>query len=266
LTRRGTARLRPARQYRPGLWRTFILTGTSAAVIVGLVVAGQLGAGQNEPASTRLHQAAVPHRIARTAAQLVAYATSAAAAGPAFAPRPHQWIYAKELVATSSAGQTGYLHGPPDHRVITQTWLRVDGRAQAYLVHGKLVINRLGPGSPVLQPAGWPSGRYRYFLSLPTRPARLKTVILANIKAQHFVVGHGNVGVFNAVQALLRNLVLPPRLRAGLYGVLAGLPDVRFDRHVRNLAGERDVGRTPVQDSTARCTCTRAKCSAGARC
>jgi len=152
------------------------------------------------------------------------------------------------LFATSSAGQTGYLHGQPDGRAVTQMWTRADGRAQAYLQHGRLVINRLGAGSPVPEPAGWTSASYRYVMSLPTSPARLKAVILANIRAQHFAIGRGNIGVFNAVQALLRNMVLPPRLRAGLYGVLAGLPDVRFDRHVKDLAGQRGVGLYTIQD------------------
>jgi hypothetical protein len=242
-------RPRRARQHRPGLWRAILITGTAVAALAGFILAGHLGAGPSRPAANEpVHHGAVPHGVARTAAQLVDYATKAAAAGPAFHPRPHQWIYMRELVATSTAGQTGYLHGPPNRRTTTQTWMRVDGRAQAFLQHGKLIINKLPPGSPMVEPAGWPSGHYSYYLSLPTSPAKLKAVILANIKAQHYVLGPGNVGVFNAVQALLRNVVLPPRLRAGLYGVLAGLADVRFDRHVRDLAGQRGVGLYTIQD------------------
>lgn len=119
-------------------------------------------------------------RPAASAAQLVDYATRAAAAAPRFDPKPHDWIYTKTLDATSSAGEGGMLFGSPDGRAVEQSWLRVDGRQTAYLSHGKLVVSRLLPrGAVGPTPGGWPNITYRYLDSLPSSPASLKAVIEA---------------------------------------------------------------------------------------
>jgi hypothetical protein len=208
-----------------------------AALVAGLAAAAVIAAGvvafhgHSAPAKS----AAGP-RFGRadSAAQLVDYATLSAAAGPAFNPGPHQWIYSDVLQATSSAGAGGYLK------------------------NGKLVITASNvPRSaktglavkPV--PFGWPSVSYAYLNSLPTGPVRLMAVIKDNLKAEPDPIGAegtGNVGVFNAVQALLQNTVLPPRLLAGLYGVLARDPAVRFERSVTDLAGRSGVGFSTVQE------------------
>jgi hypothetical protein len=196
---------------------------------------------------------------AATAAQLVAYATLAAAAGPRFDPQPHQWIYTKVLQASSSAGGGGYLFGPPNERVTVTSWQRVDGLEVAYLEHGKLVISPSNLPRPahgkvtylVPAPLGWPSATYPYLDSLPTNPAHLMAIIKANLKAEPDPIGadgQGNEGVFNAIQALMENVVLPPRLLAGLYGVLARDPAVRFDRSVTDLAGQTGAGFYTVQE------------------
>src|SRR5258708_13145273 len=112
------------------------------------------------------------------AAQLVAYATRAAAAAPAVDPKPDEWIYTKTLAATSSAGEGGMLFGPPDGRAVQQSWNRVDGRQQAYLQHGKLVFSSLLPAGAVAPtPGGWPNISYPYLDSLPSRPANPTPVI-----------------------------------------------------------------------------------------
>jgi hypothetical protein len=232
-----------------------------AALVAGLAAAAVIAAGvvafhgHSAPAKS----AAGP-RFGRadSAAQLVDYATLSAAAGPAFNPGPHQWIYSDVLQATSSAGAGGYLAGPPDGRLNQKTWTQVDFQEYAYLKNGKLVITASNvPRSaktglavkPV--PFGWPSVSYAYLNSLPTGPVRLMAVIKDNLKAEPDPIGAegtGNVGVFNAVQALLQNTVLPPRLLAGLYGVLARDPAVRFERSVTDLAGRSGVGFSTVQE------------------
>jgi len=82
-----------------------------------------------------------------------------------------------------------------------QWWSQVDGRQQAYLEDGKLVVTRATPGGAT--PGGWPNISYAYLDSLPSDPARLKAVIEANLKAQNYVVGGGNIGIFNATWALM---------------------------------------------------------------
>jgi hypothetical protein len=227
-----------------GHGRRVVLAAAIAAALaaVALIVARAVPAAHRpgpEPAAgseAGLVPVAAAPRPAATAAQLVAYATRAAAAAPAFDPKSHDWIYTKTLAATSSAGQGGLLFGPPDGTAVTQNWARVDGRELAYLQHGKLVVSAGGG-----EPGGWPDSSYPYLNSLPSRPAELKAVIEANLKAQNYVVGSGNIGVFNAIQALMENKVLPLRLRAVLYAVLARDPAVHFDPRVTDFAGQDGV-------------------------
>lgn len=187
-------------------------------------------------------------RPAASAAQLVDYAIRAAAAAPAFDPKPYDWVYTKTLAATSSAGEGGMLFGPPDGRAVQQSWSRVDGRQTAYLSRGKLVFSSLLPKGARPTPGGWPNISYAYLDSLPSSPARLKAVIETGLKAQNYVIGSGNTGVFNAIQALMENVVLPLRLRAALYGVLASDPAVHFDPSVTNFAGQSGVAFYTYQE------------------
>jgi hypothetical protein len=234
---------------RRRLWlRTAAAAGTAAvaAAAAVIVVLGQPGAtGSRTPAGAA--QAHAPAAPATTAAQLVAYATRTAAAAPN--PKPDDWIYTKTLSATSSGPQGGMLFGPPDGKAIEQGWVRVDGRQQAAFEHGKLVFSRLlPPGVSGATPGGWPDVSYRYLDSLPSHPAKLKAVIEAGLKAQSHVTGSGNIGVFNAIQALMENMWLPLKLRASLYGVLASDPAVHFDPHVTDFAGQAGVAFYTRQD------------------
>ncbi len=242
--------------------RRLVAAGAVAVALAATIVIAQSRTTHPErSAAPPPTQSAVPAPApapAASAAQLVAYATRAASASPAFDPRPHQWIYTDTLQASSSAGAGGYLFGPPNERVTQKSWRRVDGQRFAYLRHGKLVISRPnvpapvgGKASPVPTPLGWRTAAYPYLESLPASPARLIALIKANLKAEPDPIGsdgQGNVGVFNAVQALMQNVVLPPALLAGLYGVLARDPAVHFDRSVTDLAGRTGVGFYTVQE------------------
>ena len=236
------------------------VAGVAAAMIIatGVIVLH----GRPAPSTPRAgasHPAAAPSfGPAGTAAQLVDYATLAAAAGPAFSPGPHQWIYTDVLQATSSAGTGGYLKGAPNGRLEQKIWTRVDYQEYAYIKNGKLVVvpsnvpRSVKTGRAVVPtPFGWPSVSYAYLNSLPTSPARLMAVIQDNLRSQPDPIGAegtGGVGVFNAIQALMQDAVLPPRLLAALYGVLARNPGVRFERSVTDLAGRTGVGFSTVQE------------------
>ncbi len=238
----------------PGRKRRFAVpvACTAAVAIAAVVIAFH---GHSAPAKST----AGPHfGRANSAAQLVDYATLSAAPGPAFNPGPHQWIYTDVLQATSSAGTGGFLAGPPNGRLNQKTWTRVDFQEYAYLKKGKLVIAasdvpRSAKTGQAVEPVpfGWPSVSYAYLNSLPTGPQRLMAIIKDNLKTEPDPIGAegtGNAGVFDAVQALLRNTVLPPRLLAGLYGVLARDPVVHFERSVTDLAGRSGVGFCTVQE------------------
>ena len=222
--------------------RRLAVVGTVAAAVAAAVIVAGLrthpGPAVARP-TVRPPTAHVPGP-ATSEAELVAYATKAAAAAPPFRPGPQEWVYSKVLAATS-ANEGGSLQGPITGRRVTQTWTRVDGREQAVLQHSRLYLSEL-----IGSPEGWKSVSYSYLKSLPTDPARLRAIIAAE-------AGPTDANIFDAVQALLENAVaLPPRLNAALYGVLASLPHVRFEPSVTDLAGRTGVGLAIVEEGYIR--------------
>lgn len=260
--RRGAPRRRRSGVRGPVPGSRRLAIGAAAAVLavaasaVAVLVVND-ASGQHGPATAGGHQAGTGpagptgpavNRIpgpAVTEAQLVDYATRAAAAAAALNPGPHDWVYAKTEMAASSSGTGGFLFGPPDERVTTSVWTRVDLSEAASLAHGKITFSQMLPGTL----AGWPSISYRYLESLPTDPAALEAVIRANLRHDR-LVHPGQVGIFEAIDYLMSSelrAVLPPRLQAGLYGVLARLPDVRFDR-TTDIAGRFGLGLSIIEE------------------
>jgi hypothetical protein len=250
---------------------------TAAVAVAAAVAAGAavfIGhAGSTEPARPRViawsgrPTAISAHPVrprlgrARTEAQLVDYASRAAALAPGHAPGPHDWVFVKTESADSSAGGGGFLFGPPDKRVIGLQWIRVDWRAYASLrvhvpsslppgrlVHGQLQTSPGGGGTL----GGWKSIRYSYLSSLPTDPARLAAVILADDKpGMPWYSTPDTVAIFNAISTLLQGETegawVPPRLAATMYRVLQRLPGVHFDAGT-DLAGRTGIGLYMVID------------------
>jgi hypothetical protein len=193
---------------------------------------------------------------ARTAAELAAFATRAAAAAPQRAPGPREWVFMMVETAASSAGGGGFLFGPPDKRVTGLEWNRVDWReaASASLpaqlpptrrVRGRLSISPESPGTLT----GWRSISYSYLNSLPTSPARLESVILANSGDPRGTTP--GVAVFDSIFTLFQGETegtwVPRRLAATMYQVLLRLPGVRFDSGT-DLAGRTGLGLYLVED------------------
>jgi hypothetical protein len=203
------------------------------------VRSGGLVAGGTQPRSVTLGRA-------HTEAQLLAYATRSAAATRAFIPGPHQWVYVKTEVATSSAGGGGFLFGPPNERVIGQEWTRVDQLMFAGYVHGHL---RFSPGGPGATLGGWKSISPKYLNSLPTSPARLEAVMLASNsdpKMPWYAGTNKDYTIFSAIFTLMSDgqsegTWIPPKLEAAMYRVLASLPGVHFDA-TTDLAGRPGMG------------------------
>jgi hypothetical protein len=199
-------------------------------------------------------------RPAATAAQLVAYATRHAAA-ESFDPQPHQWLYTYiRTVTTANAPGRGHVVRSRLKPVTDQIWYRLDGAGIAYLRDGRLTTGGV-VGGPFFRGMGmtsfgWPSLRYPYLESLPTSPARLTAIIKANLRAakpgnpMRMNPVDGGLAVFQAVETLEENVVvLPPRLQAGLYGVLARDPAVRFHPSVTDYAGRRGAAFSASLDN-----------------
>jgi hypothetical protein len=206
---------------------------------------------------------------ARTETQLVDFATRAAALAPGRAPGPHEWVYMKTETADSSAGSGGFLFGPPNERHISVQWVRVDGQESARPASpgrgsaarpeaARPAPGTAAPGHLNVVPGGawslggWKSVSYAYLNSLPTDPARLKAVILAdNLPRLPWYVPEKNEAVFTAIATLLfgecEGVWLPPKLAAAMYRLLQDLPGVHFDSGT-DLAGRTGLGFYMVLD------------------
>lgn len=180
---------------------------------------------------------------ARTEAELVAY--SSAAAATAQLPGPHQWLYQKTVNATADA-RTGQALRPPLKGTTAEAWWRADGQFVADRFGRRLHYQSMR-GSTI---SDWPSIGLSYLRSLPTTPARLQAVITANIARDIRRYGRASALagqtprelVFANIQGLLEDVpVLPPPLRAGLYGVLARLSYVHFNSSATDMTGRNGV-------------------------
>ena len=197
---------------------------------------------------------------ARTGAQLVDFAARAAALALARVPGRHDWVYMKIEVADSTKGSGGFLFGPPNERKFSLSWVRVDWREYAGMpsfpaglppqtvVHTHLSISPGGGGSL----GGWKSVRYAYLNSLPTDPAGLRAVILAqNSPRMPWYEPNPDVAVFSAIATLLvgqtEGAWLPPGLAVALYRLLQETPGVHFDS-AADLAGRTGLGFYMVID------------------
>lgn len=192
---------------------------------------------------------------AHTEAQLIAYVARVATAAPGHAPKPHDWVAVKLEQAQSSKGGGGFMFGPPDERQVTLQWIRVDGCAISSDV---IVPMNLSPASTLsgrlsVHPytcdqadlAGWKSNSYKYLNSLPTDPAALESVILANNPPGGYIPTRTDA-IFDAIYNLLANgeplgAVIPPKLSAALYRILRQLPGVHFESGT-DLAGRQGLG------------------------
>jgi hypothetical protein len=252
--------------------RTLLACSVAAAVAVagGAVALHAAGAPPPaRPAGGPGRSAVLPAGFAsvgraRTGTQLVAFATRAAALSPGRAPGPHEWVYVKTETADSSAGSGGFLFGPPNERHIGVQWVRVDGEESAAPASpGRGSAARPAPGTTAaghlnLVPGGawslggWKSVSYAYLNSLPTDPARLKAVILAdNLPRLPWYVPEKNEAVFTAIATLLfgecEGVWLPPKLAAAMYRLLQDLPGIHFDS-ATDLAGRTGLGFYLVVD------------------
>jgi hypothetical protein len=274
--RRRSSRTRPARTRsrweRPALAGALGLAlGAGAFAAVGL--AGRQGtpppslrqvvvAWSGQP--TAPWQARPSYGRAGSATQLVDFATRVAAA-PSSPPKPGEWIVVKTEFADSSGGGGGYLFGPPDERKVDLTWYRAGGCEVASVpsVAASLPPARTVTGQLTIDPndgavgctpdstlGGWKSVSYSYLSSLPSDPAALEQVLLANDPPNGTMTRDD--AIYDAIYTLFsagpsQGLLIPPKLEAALYRVLQQLPGVHFET-AADLAGRTGLGFWRIGD------------------
>jgi hypothetical protein len=222
----------------------------------GTPPAPQVVAWSGQP--TAPWQAKPSYGRAGSATQLVDFATRVAAA-PSSPPKPGEWIVVKTEFADSSGGGGGYLFGPPDERKVYLTWYGAGGCEVASVpsvaaslppartVSGQLTIDRNGGAvgcTPDSTLGGWKSVSYSYLSSLPSDPAALEQVMLANDPPSGTMTRDD--AIYDAIYTLFsdgpsQGVLIPPNLEAALYRVLQQLPGVHFET-AADLAGRTGLG------------------------
>jgi hypothetical protein len=246
---RSATRPKPGRLVRPAA-ATAAAAAAAAAAVIAVAVALAATAESGGPHRSGTGPSPAAGGLAAPTGPLALAANATVIASRSIDPRSTQWIYLKVLSTTSNAAPGGIMAQVPGTRRITETWTQVSGQKFAYVQHGKIiVIGTSIAGSPY----GWSRITYRYLNSLPTSPAGLMKVIRHNIQMLP-APGAGATGqqIFDSVVALIENNpVLPARLSAACYGVLARLKSVRLG-HVMSLAGKEVLSLYQVQDGYLR--------------
>jgi hypothetical protein len=229
------------------------------AAAAGLALVAVLGAAVLVARQTPQERA--PAAPPANAAELANRAATAAAAGSVPDPRPHQWVYTKELTVESAVGKP-YTH---------EWWIRVDGRKYAQptsdrrAAHPKKVIktraqfptsqwSRCPPGKREqlarIRPA---VGLGRFFpnpAAVPTDPDGLLAAVYQLVEDPACIPTHGDFygdnvqdRAFKLIGALLYT-VQPAEVRAALYRALAKIPEVTVAHGATDAAGRRGVAFT----------------------
>ncbi|GAA4635778.1 hypothetical protein GCM10023196_082660 [Actinoallomurus vinaceus] len=204
-----------------------VLAGAAAA---GLVVAGT-GSGERHltPPTIQLDSASVVLDKAATAVSARSYRV----------PLPRQWLYIKtaEYGANTAGGK---------RPTFDQYWIRFDGRQEAVIEGGKLVVDDKAAGGG--SDEGTPQGASALLRSLPTEPQALLAALSSKVGAEpRGDSGPGRDGLlFANIVQLIRNAPagVPPKIQAALYRAIATLHEVRVDTNVVDGLGRRVIGVT----------------------
>ncbi len=247
-----TALSRTAARMRdtPASWRLAIAGGLTLALTAGVLTGTTLRVGGVKPAASA------------SAAVLLAERAAAAAQKQPVYPQG-QWFFVRAKLNFKAPPIPIVVGGDPLRRAVTMTFWKTAGMS----------ARNCGPGA---NPAGehCAQGRYAYFSggSLVTQDWSL-TAIGMRIPAyadlsrlsskppaaliQYLVDTAGLRSItdrtyysvaFDAIQWILINDVLQPKVTAALYRALGHIPGIVVDTHATDLAGRPGVGFTLVED------------------
>jgi hypothetical protein len=173
---------------------------------------------------------------------------------PVPAPRPHQWVYSKELRVEYGG-----------HKPFTiELWDRVDGRKYA-----RSTSNRRTAGAPKVhrEQMDFPSFQEAVFPRCPDKPARIRPAVgLGRFFPDPAAVPTDPDGLLAAIYQLVEDpdcapirvgdtvqdrafllidgmlqTVMPPEVQTALYQALAKIPGVRVGQGATDAAGRRGV-------------------------
>jgi hypothetical protein len=235
---------------RPRHFRRAVLVGGLATVTtVAGVTAAVVTTGTGSPATTS-HPAVVPTAKARltAATQVLDAAAAAAMARASSRPDPHQWIYSR-FVQTGGGQATEQ----------DENWMRFDGRQDAYLQNGQLIIHndRAVPSGGATTPLAafdaniTPLTAYNAIASLDTGPQAVLAAVDQEIATDPSSVEPNSNGShssqaseFAYLSMLLWNAYAgaPSAAQGAVFRAMATIPGVLVERDITNAVGHPAIG------------------------
>jgi hypothetical protein len=231
--------VKPSGWRLPGwAWRSGFAT-LGAAALVAAVVAVSVSGGGTPPAGTPAAQQP-PYVAGDSIAQTFELAARHAETEPFTAPRPDQWTYVElEIVRGKVARDKGQATSET-----TRSWQRADGRQSAVMVDGKLEITTEAPEIPrSLPPQDYPT-----LAGLPTDPQALLDWLRDQVPPSMGGNAQRDAISYSVINSMLRDNVLPPRVKATLLRVLALIPGVTQSTDPVDFDGRPALAVGMVQD------------------
>jgi hypothetical protein len=243
----------------PGAYDRFLRRrarrGRVVAATAGLALVAVLGAAVL--LARQLPQDREPAAPATNAAELADRAATVVAAQSVPTPRPHQWVYTKELERLSDGGGKPFTH---------ELWVRVDGkkyvnahdndlraarvsdRAREWRQRASAMWPRCPPGKREQLVRGRPAvGLGRFFpnpAAVPTDPDGLLAAVYQLVedpRCAPILVGDTvQDRAFMLIDGMLQS-VMPADVRAALYQALVRIPGVTVAQGATDAAGRRGV-------------------------
>jgi hypothetical protein len=177
-----------------------------------------------------------------TAASLLAKIASTVAGQPAPVVKNSDFTYVKSETTEFSATTTGKAApASQGQTMVGQLWLSVSDTCAAGMLEADGVPTRTG-GSPPCGIGNLDQPTYRFAQTLPTSPRALLAYITKRA---------GEQNAFLVLEGLINRAVLPPRVRAAVYGAAALIPGVTVVDDVRSELGQRGIA---IQESSGEST------------
>ncbi|MFC9972488.1 CU044_5270 family protein [Spirillospora sp. NPDC127200] len=239
-----------SREPRPWVWRSAAVAGLTAALVVGVTVAQNVG-GDHEPGGPARPGVLPGLPVAQAeVARIARQARTAAEANPGAPLTPGTWTYVKDTIREGD----GAAIGPRSKQTTRETWYTADGTRRADVGDDGKVrervpaadgpVDALGPGS-VPKPA--------FLIGAPADPAGMRARVYAEVDRIIAMRERGELrsitGIdpsggrdqvaFELIAQVLRAYYVPPRQEAALYGTLAYVKGVRVLAESRDALGRR---------------------------
>jgi hypothetical protein len=219
--------------------RLALTAGVAAALVVGLVVADNVGRVDRDG-----HVHSVIPGLAgaqpANAAEVLRNAATAADQRSFTIPRPGQWMYI-EIKQTFGKGPGGVVTGGPYQIVTHQTWRRIDGGQYAEMQDGKLVTES---GTAFPQPYS-----YTTLTNLAGNPSAVLDLIDRTVAGAGGSTRDGRDEIaFASLTEILRDYVLPPKVEATIFRAMGQLSGVTLDRDADNVDGRRALALGRVEE------------------